>query len=68
MLSPRVLQVLAFLFGIAAVIVAILNLKRVADLGMIGLPAFLIVVAAGLMAAARRRKRQETEGQESFHR
>ena len=59
MMSPKVLRVLALLFCIAGVAVAILNLKRVAGLGLVGLPAFFIVLAAGLMAASKRRQREK---------
>ena len=59
MMSPKVLRVLAFLFLIAGVAVAILNLKRVAGLGLVGLPPFFIVLGAGLMAASKRRQREK---------
>jgi hypothetical protein len=40
---------------IAAAVVAILNLKRVANLGMLGLSAPLLIIGMGFMAASRRR-------------
>jgi hypothetical protein len=42
-------------FLVAAAVVAILNLKRVANLGMIWLAAPLLIVGVALMAAARRK-------------
>ena len=59
MMSPTLLRALALTFCTAAVAVAILNLKRVADLGLIGLPALFIVLAVGLMAASKRRNREK---------
>ena len=66
MRSPRVPQVVGFLFCIAAVVISILNLKRVAGLGLVGIPAFFMVCGAGLMVVARRRKRELIKDQESF--
>jgi hypothetical protein len=43
------------LFLIAAAVVAVLNLKRVANLGMFWLSAPLLIVGVGLMAASRRK-------------
>ena len=67
MSSAKRLRIFAFVLCIAGVVIAILNLKRVADLRMTGIPAFFIVIAAGLMAAARRRERERTKGEEGLH-
>jgi hypothetical protein len=53
--STQTLSVLGFVFLVAAVIAAILNLKRVANLGMIWLPAILIVLGVGFILNSRRR-------------
>jgi hypothetical protein len=49
--------VIGFLFLIAAVVAAVLNLHRVADLRMPWLAPLLLVVGAALMAISRRRGR-----------
>ena len=54
-MSANTLRLLGILLLIAAAIVAILNLKRVANLGMMWLPAVLLVIGAGLITASRRR-------------
>ena|ERR1044071_6154339 len=53
--SAGTLRGLGFLLLVAAAVVAILNLKRVANLGMIWLVAPLLIAGAALMAASRRR-------------
>jgi len=40
---------------VAAAVVAVLNLKRVANLGMLGLSAPLLIVGMGFLAASRRK-------------
>jgi hypothetical protein len=54
-MTPKTLSALGILFLVAAVAVSILNLKRVADLGMVWLSPVLLIVGIGLMAASRRR-------------
>jgi hypothetical protein len=51
------MRMIGFLFIVAAVAVAILNLKRVAALGMPWLAPFFIVLGAGMIAASTRAKR-----------
>ena len=55
-MSATTLRVIGFLFLVAAAVVAILNLKRVADLGMLWLSPPLLIVGLALVALARRRK------------
>jgi hypothetical protein len=54
-LSPTTLRVIGFLFLVVAV-VAILNLKRVANLGMMWLSPPLMIVGIALVALAGRKK------------
>lgn len=54
-MTPKTLAALGVLFLVAAAVVAVLNLKRVADLGMMWLSPVLLIVGIGLMAASRRR-------------
>ncbi len=54
-MSPTTLRLIGFLFLIAAVVASILNLKRVAGLGMIWLPAILIVFGASFIVRSRSR-------------
>jgi hypothetical protein len=57
-LSATTLRVIGFLFIVAAAVVAILNLKRVANLGMMWLsPPLLIVGIAFVTLALRQKKR-----------
>lgn len=55
-MSPSAIRIIAILFLIGAIIAAILNLHRVADLRMPWLAPVLIVLGITLMLAARRRK------------
>jgi hypothetical protein len=48
--------VIGFLFLVAAAVVAILNLKRVANLGMMWLSPPLMIIGIALVAMAGRRK------------
>ena len=54
-LSAQTLRLLGILMLVAAVVVALLNLKRVANLGLIWLNAPLLVIGIALILAARRR-------------
>jgi len=54
-LSATALRVIGILFMVAAAVVAVLNLKRVANLGMLGLSAPLLVIGMGFLAASRRK-------------
>ena len=54
-MSVTVLRVIGILFMVAAAVVAILNLKRVANLGMLGLSAPLLIIGMGFLAASRRK-------------
>ena len=54
-LSAQTLRVLGILVLVAAAVIAILNLKRVANLGMLWLNAPLLVIGLGLIILARRR-------------
>jgi hypothetical protein len=56
-MSPTAARVIGFLFIVAAVAVAILNLKRVAALGMPWLAPIFIIFGAALLAASRRGRR-----------
>jgi hypothetical protein len=55
-LSAKTLKIIGFLFLVAAAVVAILNLKRVADLGMIWLSPPLLIVGIALVGLSARRK------------
>jgi hypothetical protein len=48
--------VIGILFLVAAAVVAVLNLKRVANLGMMWLSPPLLIVGLGFVAIAARRK------------
>lgn len=54
-LSTSTLKAIGFLFLISAAVVAILNLKRVANLGLMWLVPVLLVIGIGFMVNARRR-------------
>jgi hypothetical protein len=54
-MSATTLRLLGILFLVGAAVVAVLNLKRVANLGMIWLSAPLLIVGIGLVAAGRRK-------------
>ena len=56
-MSPTAARMIGILFLVAAVAVAILNLKRVAALGMPWLAPVFIVLGAGLLAASRKARR-----------
>jgi hypothetical protein len=53
---PNTLQLFGILFLIAAVVTAILNLHRVADLGLPWLAPLLLIVGAVCMTLSRRGK------------
>jgi hypothetical protein len=54
-LSAQTLRLLGILMLVTAVIIALLNLKRVANLGLLWLNAPLLVIGIALILAARRR-------------
>jgi hypothetical protein len=54
-LSAQTLRILGILILVAAVVIAVLNLKRVANLGMLWLNAPLLVIGVALILVARRR-------------
>ncbi len=54
-MSAKTLRLLGIVCLIAAAIIAVLNLKRVANLGMFWLSPPLLVVGLGFIAAARRK-------------
>jgi|tagenome__1003787_1003787.scaffolds.fasta_scaffold10556241_1 putative effector of murein hydrolase LrgA (UPF0299 family) len=54
-MSPSIRRVIGFMLLLAAVVTAILNLHRVADLRMTWLPAMLLIFGAVLVGSARRR-------------
>jgi hypothetical protein len=54
-LSAQTLRILGILMLVVAAVMAILNLKRVANLGMLWLNAPLLVIGIALIVAARRR-------------
>ncbi len=55
-MSATTLRVIGILFLVAAAVVAVLNLKRVANLGMLWLNAPLLVIGIAFMAMSARRK------------
>jgi hypothetical protein len=56
-MTPTTLRLIGILFLVAAVVLAILNLKRVADLGMIWAGPALMIIGAAFMVLARRSER-----------
>ncbi|MDX6383760.1 MAG: hypothetical protein QOK48_1333 [Blastocatellia bacterium] len=54
-MTPNILRVLGILLLISAAVFAILNLHRVANLGMPWIAPMLLVIGIGLTAAARRK-------------
>lgn len=57
-LNPLTFRVIGFLFIIGAVVAAVLNLHRVADLRMPWLAPPLLVIGAAFVIASRRSKRE----------
>ncbi|MGH9928059.1 MAG: hypothetical protein ACREA9_02405 [Pyrinomonadaceae bacterium] len=55
-MSATTLRVIGILFLIAAAVVAVLNLKRVGNLGMLWLNAPLLVIGIAFVVIASRRK------------
>jgi hypothetical protein len=55
-MSATTLRVIGFLLLAAAVVVAVLNLKRVANLGMLWLTPVLLILGLGLVAQSKRRR------------
>ncbi|HEV2827788.1 MAG TPA: hypothetical protein VGW76_09290 [Pyrinomonadaceae bacterium] len=55
-MSPTTLRVIGFLFLVAAAVVAVLNLKRVANLGMMWLSPPLLIVGLAFVTLAARKK------------
>lgn len=55
-MSAKTLRIIGIVFMILAAIVAVLNLRRVADLGAFYLPALLIFLGAACMVQARNRR------------
>ena len=56
-MNPALLRLLGILLLVAAVAAAILNLHRVADLGMPWLAPLLLVCGAALVVFAKKRRR-----------
>ncbi len=55
-MSAKTLRMIGILFLVAAAVVAVLNLKRVANLGMLWLSPPLLIVGVAFVALAGRRK------------
>ena len=55
-MSPATLRLIGFLFLVAAAVVAVLNLKRVANLGMVWLSPPLMIVGLALVALSARKR------------
>ena len=55
MTSKTLLLILGIVFFVLAVLVAVLNLRRVANLGMPGLAPIFVVLGIVFVAAARKR-------------
>ena len=55
-MSATTLRLLGILFLVAAAVVAVMNLKRVANLGMFWLSPPLLIAGIALVASAKRRK------------
>ena len=56
-MNPALLRLIGIVFIVAAVAAAILNLHRVADLGMPWLAPLLLVLGAAFLVFSRRRQR-----------
>ena len=54
-MNPLTLRLIGFLFIVGAVVAAVLNLHRVADLRMPWLGPLLLVIGAAFVIAARRK-------------
>lgn len=55
-MSPGILRIIGIVFMFLAAMVAVLNLRRVANLGAFFLPAILIVLGAAFLLRARNRR------------
>jgi hypothetical protein len=55
-LSPTTLRIIGIVLLVAAAVVAVLNLKRVANLGMMWLSPPLLIFGLALVAIAARRR------------
>ena len=55
-MGPQTLRVIGIVFLILAVAVAVLNLRRVANLNAFYLPPLLIILGAACLLRARRRR------------
>jgi hypothetical protein len=54
--TPKTMRVIGIVFMLLAAVVAVLNLRRVANLGAFYLPALLIVLGAAFILRARNRR------------
>ena len=55
-MSSKTLRVIGILFLVAAAVLAVLNLKRVADLGTFWVSMPLLIIGIALITLARKRK------------
>lgn len=55
-MSPSTLRLIGIVFLVAAAVVAVLNLRRVADLGAFALPSVLMVLGLAFVARSRKRR------------
>jgi hypothetical protein len=55
-MSRRTMRIIGIVFMMLAALVAVLNLRRVANLGAFYLPAILIMVGAAFILRARNRR------------
>ena len=55
-MNPSTRRIVRTIFLVAAAVVAVLNLKRVADLGAFALPAVLLVTGLAFVLRARKRR------------
>jgi hypothetical protein len=58
--SPKTLRLIGIIFLVAAALLAVLNLKRVADLGMTWVSPPLLIIGMVFIILARRRKISRT--------
>ena len=55
-MNPHTLRLIGFVFFVGALVAAVLNLHRVADLGMPWLAPLLVIIGAALVIGSKRKR------------